>query len=53
MFLRLVTSMEQRKQKFYLPMRNRTSDLRISRSDALPLCLRDSTVSRAHYEVHT
>ena len=47
MFLRLVTTMGQRKQKFYLP------DFRISRSDALPLCLRDSTVSKAHYEVHT
>ena len=33
---RLVTSVGQRK-KFWVPMRNRTSDLRISCSDALPL----------------
>ena len=33
-------------------MRNRTSDLRISRSDALPLSHRDSTVSEVYYEVH-
>ena len=32
-----------------VPMRNRTSDLRTPRSDALPL--RDSIVSEAHYEV--
>ena len=33
-------------------MRNRTSDLRIPRSDALPLSHRDSTVSEVYYEVH-
>ena len=34
------------------PQRNRTSDLRIPRSDALPLSDRDSTVSEVYYEVH-
>ena len=33
-------------------MKNRTSDLRISRSDALPLSHRDSMVSVVCYEVH-
>ena len=33
-------------------MRNRTSDLRIPRSDTLPLSHRDSTVSEIYYEVH-
>ena len=33
-------------------MRNQTSDLRISRSDALPLSQRDSTVSEVYFEVH-
>ena len=33
-------------------MRNRTSDFRIPRSDALPLSHRDSTVSEVYYEVH-
>ena len=33
-------------------MRNRTSDLWISHSDALPLSHRDSTVSKVYYEVH-
>ena len=33
-------------------MRNWTSDLRIPRSDALPLSHRDSTVSEVYYEVH-
>ena len=33
-------------------MRNRTSDLRIPRSDALPLSHRDTTVSEVYYEVH-
>ena len=33
-------------------MRNQTSDLRIPRSDALPLSHRDSTVSEVYYEVH-
>ena len=31
-------------------MRNRTSDLRIPLSDALPLSHRDSAVSEAYYE---
>ena len=30
-------------------MRNRTSDLRIPRSDALPLSHRDSTVSEVYF----
>ena len=34
------------------PVRNQTSDLRISRSDALPLSHRDSTVSEVYFEVH-
>ena len=33
-------------------MRNWTSDLRIPRSDALPLSNRDSEVSEVYYEVH-
>ena len=33
-------------------MRNLASDLRIPRSDALPLSHRDSTVSEVYYEVH-
>ena len=33
-------------------MRNRTSDLRILRTDALSLSHRDSMVSEAYYEVH-
>ena len=33
-------------------MRNRSSDLRISRSDALPQSHRDSTVSEVYDEVH-
>ena len=33
-------------------MKNRTSDLRISRFDALPPSHRDSTVSEVYYEVH-
>ena len=33
-------------------MRNRTSDLRIPRSEALPLSHRDSTVSEVYYKVH-
>ena len=40
------------KKKSRVPMRNRTSDLRIPRSDALPLSHRDSTVSEVYYEVH-
>ena len=33
-------------------MGNRASNLRIPRSDALPLSHRDSTVSEVHYEAH-
>ena len=33
-------------------MRNRASNLRIPRSDALPLSHRDTTVSGVYYEVH-
>ena len=33
-------------------MRKRTSDLRIPRSDTLPLNFRDSTVSEVHHKVH-
>ena len=33
-------------------MRYRTSDLRISRSDALPQSHRDSTVNEVYYEVY-
>ena len=33
-------------------MRNRTSDLWIPRSDALPLSHRDFTVREVYYEVH-
>ena len=33
-------------------MRNRTSDLWIPRSDALPLSHRDPMVSEVYYEVH-
>ena len=40
------------KKKFWVPMRNRTSLLRIPRSDALPLSHRDSMVSRARYKVY-
>ena len=47
---RLVTSVGQK--KFWVPTKNRTSDLRIPGSDALPLSHRDSTVSEVYYEVH-
>ena len=40
------------KKKFWVPMRNWTSNLRIPRSDALPLSYRDSMVSEVYYEVH-
>ena len=46
---RLVTIVGQRKK---FPMRNRTSNLRIPRSDALPLSHRDSMVSNALYEAN-
>ena len=40
------------RKKFWVPLRNRASDLRIPRSDALPLSHRDSTVSEVYYVVH-
>ena len=40
------------KKTFWVPMRNRTLDQRIPRSDALPLSHRDPTVSEVNYEVH-
>ena len=49
-FFCLVMSVGQRKSSEF-PMRNRTSDLRIPCSDALPLSFWDSTVSRVYYEV--
>ena len=49
--IRLVTSVGQRK-KFVVPMSNRSSDLRIPRSDVLPLSHRDSTVSKVNFEFH-
>ena len=49
--LRLVTSVGQRK-KIWVPTRNRTSDLRIPLSYALPVSHRDSTVGEVFYEVH-
>ena len=49
----LVTSAGHRKSsKFQVPMRNRTSDLRILRSNTLPLSHRDSMVSEVCYKVH-
>ena len=39
-------------KKFLVPTKNRTSDLRIPRSDALPLSHRDSMESEVYYEVH-
>ena len=39
------------KENFWVPMTNRTSDLRIPLSDALRLSLRDSMVSEVSYEV--
>ena len=46
----LVTSVGQRK-KFWGLMRNRTSDLRIPRSDVLSVSHRDSTMSKVYQEV--
>ena len=46
------SSCHERGTKKKSPQRNRTSDLRIPRSDALPLSHRDSTVSEVYYEVH-
>ena len=40
------------KKRFRVLMKNQTSDLYIPCSDALPLSLRDSTVSEGYYEVH-
>ena len=40
------------KKTFWVPMRSRTFDQRIPRSDALPLSHRDTTVSEVNYEVH-
>ena len=40
------------KKTFWVPMRNRTSDQRIPRSDALPLSHREAIVSEVNYEVH-
>ena len=40
------------KKTFWVPTRNRTSNQRIPRSDALPLSHRDATVSEVNYEVH-
>ena len=64
LFYRLVTSVRQRKKKFRVPVRNRTSESQISRSDALPLLsqmcsrwwiklfwLRGSCVSRIQHTV--
>ena len=39
------------KENFWVPMTNRTSELRIPLSDALRLSLRDSMVSEVSYEV--
>ena len=39
------------KKKFRVPMRKRTSDIRIPRSDAIPLSHRDSAMSEVYYEV--
>ena len=39
------------RKNFWVPVRNRTSDLRIPCSEALPLGHRDSTVNEVYYEV--
>ena len=46
-----VSSVGQRESS-RVSMRNRISDLRIPRSDTLPLSHKDSTVSEGYYEVH-
>ena len=46
------SSCHERGTKKKSPQKNRTSDFRIPRSDALPLSHRDSTVSEVYYEVH-
>ena len=48
---RLVAGVRQTKKIFWVPMRNRTVDLWIPRSDALPQSHRDSIVSEAFYEI--
>ena len=40
------------KNKFWVPMRNWTSDLQIPYSDVLPLSHRKSTVSKVYHQVH-
>ena len=50
-FFCLVMSVGQRK-KFWVPMKNRTSELWILCSNALPLSHTDSTVSKVYYKVH-
>ena len=45
-------SCRERKTNEKVPMRNRTSNLRIPLSNALPLNRRDSTVNEVYYEVH-
>ena len=40
------------KKKIWFLMRNRTSDRRIPRSDALPLSHRDLTACEIYYEIH-
>ena len=39
------------RKKFRVPMRNRTSDLRTPRIDALPMSHKDSTVIEVYYEL--
>ena len=48
----IFSSCRERKKKEKVPMRNRTSELRIPLSNALPLNRRDSTVNEVYYEVH-
>ena len=43
---------KEKKMSPHEESKNRTSDLRIPRSDALPLSHRDSAVSEVYYEVH-
>ena len=40
------------KENFWVLKRKRTSDLRIPRSDTLPMSQRDSTVSEVYHKVH-
>ena len=48
-----VLSRASDKEKFQVPTRNRTTELRIPRSDALPLSHRDSMVSKAQHVIYT